>query len=206
MIGSLLTIKIQLSGEGATDDLAKEIEKEIEDVFNNDWKIPCKEDCERHQPGCPVTFDANVSKLGENETADNGSHQIEVKKDPTGKGISTVDMPFPTPNGGSSGSGNWDDNEPNGTWAHEAGHLMGLGDCYTVLSQNPYRTAPKPGCEGRIMGSLDGNLSQGNVSKIVADGKIECPCKCCPEENDTKKPDNNIVTPQNGSKSQAQLL
>ena len=194
-------IRIQISGEGATDDLATEIENEIEDVWNNDWKIKCKEDCERHEPGCPVTFDANVSKLKANETADAGSHQIEVKKDPTGKGISTVNKPFPTPNGGSAGSGNWDDNEPAGTWAHEAGHLMGLGDCYRVISEDPYRTEPKPGCNGRIMGSLSGTPSQDNVSSIVAAGGIECPCKCCPAENDTTEPENKIQTPQDGGQT-----
>lgn len=198
-------IRIQISGEGATDDLATDIEDDIEDVWNDDWKIECKDDCERKEPGCSVTFDANVSKLGENETADEGSHQIEIKNDPSGKGISSVNLPLPTPNGGSSGSGTWDNNEPDHTWAHEAGHLMGLGDCYEVISEDPYRTRPRPGCQGNIMADLSGSPSQDNISQIVEDGGVECPCECCPEPDDNETPENNIQQPENDSKVSSPL-
>ncbi len=200
-------IRIQISGEGATDDLAKDIEKDIEDVWNKgDWKIKCKEDCVPRDPGCPVKFDANVSKLKPGQKPDPGSHQIEVKNDTTGKGISSVKKPLPTPNGASPGKGTWDNNEPAHTWAHEAGHLMGLGDCYKVLSRDPYRTEPKPNCRGNIMGTLSGGPSQNNVSKIVADGGVECPCKCCPAKNDTQAPVNKITTPSNGGKVSSPVI
>jgi len=198
-------IRIQISGEGATDNLAGEIETDIEDVWNDDWKIECKEDCERKKPGCTVTFDANVSKLTEDEKADPGSHQIEIKNDPSGKGISSVDNPLPTPNGGSSGSGTWDNNEPNHTWAHEAGHLMGLGDCYDVISEDPYRTRPQAGCNGNIMADLSGAPSQNNISQIVENGGIECPCECCPEPDDNKTPENNIQQPKDNSQVSSPL-
>lgn len=197
-------IRIQISGEGATNDLASKIETDIEDVWNNDWKIECKDDCERKEPGCTVTFDANVTKLGEEE-ADPGSHQIEVKKDPSGKGISSVDNPLPTPNGGSSGTGTWDNNEPDHTWAHEAGHLMGLGDCYDVISRDPYRTRPRKGCEGNIMAELSGSPSQNNISQIVEDGGVECPCDCCPEPDDNETPENNIQQPKDNSQVSSPL-
>jgi len=199
-----VTIRIQIHGPGATVALTQEMESEIESVWNTDsdgnsWKIPCASDCERHQPGCNVKFDAAVVRMPAGEVLP-GFHDIEVGKDNSADGdghISTVDTPLPQPNSGSAGSGNWDDNEPAGTWAHETGHLMGLKDEYNVTSEDPYETEPNPGHKNDIMANLSGKPTQDAIEDVVANGGVECPCKCCPEPE--VPPDVQITSPANHS-------
>jgi hypothetical protein len=209
-----ISLNIEIYGEGASDDLAEEIQGEIEyrwgtDKNGGDWYIDCKEedeDCPIQKPGCKVVFDVNVTKRNESDNATDGFHQIKVKNDTVGDdgNYSVVNAPLPTPNGG-TGTGTWDNWEPQGTWAHEAGHLMGLGDTYVtyyvmVDGKKQRRTRPVDSTyDGHIMANLSGDPYQDNITQIVNGGKIYCPCECCPEENDTEEPENKIETPQNGA-------
>jgi hypothetical protein len=54
--------------------------------------------------------------------------------------------------------------------AHEAGHLMGLGDRYdTHFDTNGRRfTVAKPGAENDIMGAITGRASADHMSTILA--------------------------------------
>ena len=208
-----VTIRIQIHGPGANVTLAQQMESEIESVWSTDsagnsWKIQCAFYCERQQPGCSVKFDAIVVRMPAGEVLP-GFHDIEVGKDESADGnghISSVDKPLPQPNSGSAGSGNWDNNEPAGTWAHEAGHLMGSNDEYTVTSEDPYRTQPNPGHDNDIMADLNGKPTQDAIEDIVANGGVECPCECCPEENDTEEPEVDIDTPHDGSSTTGPVI
>ena len=62
---------------------------------------------------------------------------------------------------------------------HEAGHLMGLGDQYTTVSRNPYRTRPNAGHENDIMATLGGQAQQAAINEIVEDAGLDCPWWCC---------------------------
>jgi hypothetical protein len=206
-------LKIEIYGEGASRLLASQIQSEIEyiwgtDVNSDDWYIDCKEedqDCPVQKPGCKVKFNVTVKMRNESDNATDGYHQIKMKNDTVGDegNYSVVNKPLPTPNGG-TGTGTWDNNEPQGTWAHEAGHLMGLGDTYVTYMVNisgnlTRRTRPNgPKYKDHIMANLSGFPFQDNITQVVNNGGIYCPCKCCPEENDTEEPENKIETPQNG--------
>jgi hypothetical protein len=122
----------------------------------------------------------NVRDAGDPPTAD--YHQINVPCDSSASGdslISHVHLPLPQPNG-ASGSGDWDNNEPGNTAAHEAGHLMGLGDHYTVVTNDPYVTKPDSGHENDIMATLSGGALQSAINEIVEDAGVDCPWYCCP--------------------------
>jgi hypothetical protein len=218
-----VTIHIQIWGPGASDDLANEIETDIEDVWNtdkdgNNWRVKCKEDCDPREPGCLVTFDADVKKVEPWEVLP-GYHDIFVREDDSGEGYSTVDvtdsddsdnvLDSPRPNDGDYTRGRWDNNEPAHTWAHEAGHLFGLDDKYTdtwndangdgVMQDSERTSTPDPGHENDIMANLNGKPLQSAIDAIVDMSGVECPCECCPEEEDNEAPANDIQEPQDNS-------
>jgi len=205
--------------------LTKTIETDIEDMWNTDkdgnkWMIKCKEDCDPREPGCSVEFDAHVVRMdemhrlpgfhtwtvGKDSTGTNHGAQVtmwDYDGDGVGDGPNGNDQVIPTT------TGRVDDNEPDNTYAHEAGHLMGLQDQYEevgeddngngVIDPDERETKPKPGHEEDIMGTLDGKPLQSAIDEIVDDAGIECPCECCPEEEDDEDPDNNIMSPGDGS-------
>jgi hypothetical protein len=169
----VITLNIEIYGPGASEDLAFDIAIDIEsawssDASGNQW----------YYGHCPVDFFCLVS-VSDSGGTDSTAHQIKIKNDPSGKGISSVNNPLPTPNG-DPGSGNWDDNEPDGTWAHEAGHLLGLGDRYRVISRDPYRTEPVDStAEGNIMAELDGSPNQAQIDSVIDAAGVTCPWYCC---------------------------
>ena len=198
-----VTINIQIRGPGATVNLTKDIEKNIEDVWNaGNWKVKCEPICDPREPGCNVKFDAVVVKMPAGEVLP-GFHDITIVKDDSAdgdghisyvKGSRTDDpndrvLDDPRPNDGAATTGAWDTNEPANTYAHEAGHLMGLDDTYP-----PH----KNGFGSHIMND-NGAVSQADIDLIVGMSGVKCPCECCPEENDTEEPEVDIDTPHDGS-------
>ena len=200
-----VTINIQIRGPGATVQLTKDIEKNIEDVWNaGNWKVKCKADCDPREPGCDVKFDAVVVRMPAGEFLP-GFHDITIVNDNSEDGNDHVSevtvrdgdttptpnrvLDQPRPNDGTTTTGTWDNNEPANTFAHEAGHLMGLDDTYP-----PYRN----NFGDHIMND-NGAVKQEDIDLIVGMSGVECPCECCPEENDTEDPEVDIDTPQNGS-------
>jgi hypothetical protein len=169
----VITLNIEIYGPGASSDLAFDIAIDIEsawgsDASGNQW----------YYGHCPVDFFCLVS-VSDSGGTDSTAHQIEIKTDPSGKGISSVNNPLPQPNG-DPGSGTWDNNEPAGTWEHEAGHLMGLGDRYRVISRDPYRTEPVDStAEGNIMAELDGSPNQAQIDSVIDAAGVTCPWWCC---------------------------
>ena len=63
-----ISLKIEIYGEGATDELANDMEVEIiwvwaTDKESNNWYIDCKEKdktCPRLKPGCKVEFNVEI--------------------------------------------------------------------------------------------------------------------------------------------------
>jgi len=209
-----ITVKIyiEIYGEGAKD-FADDVKKGIEDVWNKDpatgkdWKIKCKEKdkkCPKEDPGCIVKFDAIVKERKATDKPTPGYHQVEIKKvAPGGFHRSSVTWPGNSlpPDGEHQATGEWDNQDTAEVIAHEAGHLMGLDDQYD-------ENGPLPGYENNIMGNTSKGCrpSKAQVEKIVNDGGVYCPCKCCPEDEDKKKPVNKIEAPQDGSQVSSPIV
>ncbi len=186
------------------------------------WSVKCKDDCNESEPGCTVKFVAKVEwgkKVNgsnlvtggrANSNAGEGHHWIELANPMTPAKFAYVNNwngVLPTPNDGSETTGvfNVMDFETSGVFAHEAGHLMGLIDRYHEVEveedgKKVKKNVPNDGYNDSIMGTPEGWPSQADIDKIVKDSGIECPCKCCPEKNDTEKPKVKIDSPSNGSK------
>jgi hypothetical protein len=194
---------IQIKGPCATVQVAKDIEANIEEVWNGDWMIKCEVGCDPRDPGCSVTFDAHVSKMDDMHYLP-GAHDIEIVCDPLGTHRSNVMvrdadpqpapnrvLDQPRPNDGTTTTGTWDTNEPANTYAHEAGHLMGLDDTYP-----PYQN--EDDFDDHIMDD-SGAVTQEDINLIVERSGVICPCECCPEGNDTEDPEVHITSPSNGT-------
>lgn len=203
-----ITLKIEIYGEGADEYLVEQIQSEIEHVWGTNlvggnWYIDCKEKdktCPRLKPGCKIIFNITVKKRNATDTPRSGFHQVNVSNDTSADGQGSYSTAtITTPNGG-TGTGNWDNNENPGTYAHEAGHLMGLPDLYIEgKDENGKRqTKPRiPEYDDHIMANVTGWPTANNISEIVNSGGVYCPCDCCPPEEDNEDPDTNIQTPQN---------
>jgi len=202
-----VNIYIQIRGPCATVQVAKDIEKNIEDVWNGDWKVKCEEDCDPREPGCSVEFDAHVVRMDDMHYSP-GFHDIEIVCDNSADGdghVSSVQgsrgsaddrvLDDPRPNDGDTTTGTWDTNEPANTYAHEAGHLMGLDDTYPP-HQNDF---------GDHIMNGNGAVRQKDIDLIIEMSGVECPCECCPEENDTEEPETDIDSPQDGSSTSSPI-
>lgn len=165
-----VTLNIGIYGPGATSALASKIES----CINSHWNgHTTKKGCSKCDPGnCKVAVEAHVKYYA------NAKHWPDVPEDnqikirgSTGK-RSWVFGP-----GGSWG--HWEDDTvtldnptPCWTFAHEAGHLMGLGDDYSYWTGKPHK-----GHEDHMMGRYGKPVAQHEIDGIL-DGK-KCPKECC---------------------------
>jgi len=184
-----VTIHIELYGPGATANLAQQVKQDIEAKWNaGNPHVQCVCTCPIKEPGCPVTFVADVQTRNETANATAGYHQIRVVNDATAKyPFSFVYTPLPTPNGNKAGTGDWLDNAVAKTYAHEAGHLMGEEDQYIrepgpdgkLLTPDDV-TYPKPNHTNDLMATLNCTAvpTQDSIDRIVS--SVSCPCVCCP--------------------------
>lgn len=183
------------------------------------WRVPCKSDCEEHEPGCTVKFEANIDadslvddedipKGGNaNDKQKQGHHYIHLNgpEKPRGAYINAwgPNKNLPAPNNGMETTGEFNANDQTGVWAHEAGHLSGLQDEYikiqipTIMGKPIEIFIP---LSDSIMAHPDNWPTQEDINEIVESSGIECPCDCCPEENDTQEPENKITHPQEQAK------
>ena len=223
MPGLLAIIKNDIENKWNRDKWDKNNDKKPDG--EKPWRVKCKDDCTEHEPGCTVKFVANVSYAKKvngsslvtggsaNSQAGQGHHWIEIADPRTPVKNSYVNSwngKLPSPNDGSETTGVFNIMETIGVFAHEAGHLMGLGDQQDEkeVEENGKKVKkkfPKKGFQDNIMGWPSGWPSQADIDQIVKKSGIECPCKCCPEKNDTKPPVNKIITPTNGSKVSSPL-
>ncbi len=172
-----ITFQLQFHGAGATEAFAKKVKDEIESCWKG-FKVGC----------CPVTVTV-VTKVGGAVTA--GFDQINVADDSQGG----VDDHVSTTTTGSVNDGDtkgdWDNNEPANTYAHEAGHIAGLPDTYktegamkTVQGKNVDCRKTKP-CRGHDMDKMatlgaGAMIEQAAIEKLIKDAGLSCPVECWP--------------------------
>ena len=83
----------------------------------------------------------------------------------------------------------WGNQEPQGTYGHEVGHLTGLDDCYEVVSgtleyvKDHYVdtrvTQPRPGFDGDKMAELAGKVTQRMVNLLAGNAGAYCDIFTC---------------------------
>jgi hypothetical protein len=151
--GDVVTITVNIDAPGVSKKEAKAWKADAESVWNEAFgRLPYK--CFKLQLVVNVTpqskdFEARPDRHLIYET--NGVNGVVLK--PHG------DTTYPY---GHATDGAWGD-LPEGGFAHEVGHLIGLGDDYTEVSQSPRVTMPLPGRAHTLMG--DG----GPVDKALVD-------------------------------------
>ena len=212
-------------------DAIEKMEKDMEGKWNRDqwdkdgdgkpdgydpWRVSCKDDCDKHEPGCIVKFkayiepealveDKDIPKGGNaNSTQKQGSHYIHLNgpDKPRGAYVNSwgPNKKLPAPNNGMETTGEFNANDKPGVWAHEGGHLSGLKDEYLKFEiPTPFG---KPiviliNLSDSIMSYPDKWPTQEDIDEIIENNGIECPCECCPKENDTEEPENEITDPPN---------
>jgi len=150
-----------------------------------------------------------VDKLNPNG---GGYHWIRLAdpRSPEGANVLAWNNNLPKPNNGMETTGVFNVNDFVGVYAHEAGHLMGLGDQYEPVDLDIPRgngkeltvtiNLPKEGKAGNIMADPSGWPSQEDINNVVESSGIECPCECCPEEEDNQNPVVTPTSPSNNTK------
>ncbi len=173
-----VTVNIGIYGEKASHGMAAQVKSAIEGKWNgHDTKQGCTGDGE----GCKVRVIANVKYYP------NAKHWISVPEDNQIKFDGETNRSWV-----SSGLlrtwsyGHWDEQPRggDGTFAHEAGHLMGLPDDYKDDPGTGYSVA-NPGHENHLMANSSKPVAQHEVDSILQGKK--CPESCCKKEKDKKK-------------------
>lgn len=184
------------------------------------WRVKCHDGCDPREPGCTVNFEAKIGakkNVSSNDIPTGGNAQKEgnegshwIKPGYTNNDHSHVNAwgpnkNLPAPNNGMETTGVFHINDYAGVYAHEAGHLMGLEDHQDEKEKTDangnkvkYKAPNKKNADGswNIMAWPSGWPNQDDIDTIVTDkAKIKCPCKCCPEEEDTTEPENDITYP-----------
>jgi len=183
------------------------------------WRVQCHDGCQPRDPGCTVNFKAiigakknvasnDVPQGGNAQKSGNeGSHWIRpgfTNNDHSHVNAWGPNNNLPQANNGMETTGVFHINDFAGVYAHEAGHLMGLEDHQTEQQRTDangntikIKVPNKMNSDGtwNIMAWPSGWPSQDDINKIVKDSGIKCPCKCCPEGNDTTDPENEITYP-----------
>ena len=134
--------------------IARRIKKQIEERWNaQTWRYGC----------CTVKFKANVNyrnQVGKSGIVDD--NLIAISTDPNLRSVVY---------GVGGNTGYWNaDNRQGSDWqyAHEAGHLMGLGDDYTDAQ------GPNQGHDGHMMAEDKGIVVQHEVDDIMRANNIRC--------------------------------
>ena len=154
--GSLtINIPINFSGDGATSSNIQSIKSDISSRWSGNYTIN----------GVVTNVQVNVTTPKTNGVSNN----IVLTNGPTSNkrcgGCSYV-------RGGASGE--WDTTSSGmqyGEAAHEAGHLMGIGDKYSSkydAKGNRTGTSPHYGYKGNIMAELPGKPSDDNMKDILS--------------------------------------
>jgi len=212
-----IEIKITFWGpwiDKATDNeisiVETKVENDIENKWNKDkwpnsdepWRVHCDFWCDFWDPGCTVKFDAiidhqknvNASDVptgGNAQEGKGGSHWIEAIDPNTpveNSHVNAWDDQLPEPNNGMETTGQFNTNDFAGVYAHEAGHLMGLGDQQTESEttgpngqtvKHKHPNKKNPDGTWNIMAWPGGLPGQDDIDKIVASSGVGCPCLCC---------------------------
>ena len=171
----IITLKIEIFGAAANKAIAQKIKKDIDNCFPKNHKF---------KDWCPVKLVSKVAVRKGNKPR-KGYHHIEIIADPNdddvGGTFTSHCDDVGTPDGKTETSGQWDDHEAKNTYAHEAGHLMGLPDEYNEGhdAEGHRKTTPNPGHEGDKMATLSGMTLDSSIDAIVMKAGVDCPKKCC---------------------------
>jgi hypothetical protein len=156
-----ISLNIGIYGAKASDALARVVKQSIESLWNGHTT---RKGCQKTDLGnCTVAVVANVKYYKD------AKHWYHVPEDNQIKFTGKTKRSWTAL---SRSYGHW---VHTGYWryAHEAGHLMGLGDDYNYLSDRP-----NEGHEGHIMGDQGGLVvAQHEIDSAVKGNK--CPKACC---------------------------
>ena len=135
-------LDISLNGRNVTNTDIENVKNGIERNWNaGGWKYG----------GCNIRFIANVkandSKMANQITAEPINGRSYVNKAGGNRGV-------------------WYMRDPNVSWvaAHEAGHLMGLGDRYKDING---KSIPQKGWENNIMAAPNKPVEQRNINELI---------------------------------------
>jgi len=147
-----VTVQIDIYGEEASDELAGQMESQIEGAWNGQTYTDPETGTEY-----AVEVDAQVRNVGTDGDAATAPNRIEITSD-VKDGRSWVNT-F-----GKVDTGKWTPDAGGTTYAHEAGHLMGLRDDY---KDRGGRSVARPGHDGHMMATNPGRVDSHEIRDAV---------------------------------------
>ena len=124
---------------------------------------------------CSIKFEANIKsdKISTTYVGADDDNEIQIT---TEKGYRSY-VTF------SDSGGTWAQDDNPWVFAHEAGHLMGLGDDYTDkwVTATQKSSVPDPGHSGHMMAEYGAQVQEHEVKQILNVWKVKCPCTCPPQ-------------------------
>jgi hypothetical protein len=187
-------LKARFNIQGCTITITLDIvlypqNKRVERYIDWDWLLPrVKNSIERHWSGksvdgCYVNVAASVRADRKSTTflGAKGDNEIQVVNREGRFRSYVIISPF--------NMGTWNQNAMSWSYAHEAGHLMGLDDNYHDVRPwydfwSEARTAPDAGHEGEMMAEFGGRVSYWELRELLKKNKVECPCECTKKYHD----------------------
>jgi hypothetical protein len=153
---TVVTYRLEISGDGASRAVARNIRKGIASCSPATTGGYSLAGC------CKVVMRAKVRVRRRNRGPRPGHNQIEITTDPAFVSEVTGD------------SGKWYSGEPAEVFAHEAGHLLGLGDEYVegVDANGDRTTRANPGHEMDKMGGSGGKFGMGAAARATLDALL----------------------------------
>ena len=163
-----MTIKVKIDiaiyGSGANATVQKDIKASIE----KEWSGKSYTDPASGKTFA-VTFEASVSiTSGKADTSGKGAQTNQIKIVSTTDSKDKADYTSYVKGNGKEGS--WNSADTSGGWvyAHESGHLLGLGDQYKEVGTADARsTKANAGYEDNMMGARGGTVNQRNLGLVV---------------------------------------
>lgn len=186
--GDVVTITVNIDAPGLTDKEAKQWKNDAETVWNTGfekWPAQCFKlhlvVNIRPQPAMTAEEIAKARPRRDHHLIYRGSFAKPFGSDVSGAKSFKEDTTYPLENA-TWGAWGYDvdalQNQGAGAYAHEVGHLMGLGDDYIdhpATSQHPRSTPPKPGRKDTLMadgGPVDKQLVDRLTNQLRRAGKL----------------------------------
>jgi len=130
--GVVITVNIEVDGDGVTDALIESWRKGIEAMWSGNIAV---------KPAVSAKVVANIRKLSKDDLPSEGYHYVTVAKVPPGGTHRSSVSKLPA--AGESVTGAWADIDSPEVAAHEVGHLLGIDDEYEDTAARGSRAKPE---------------------------------------------------------------